>query len=169
MKEIAFDLTKHYPPVEPPDFLSGEFRSRADKDYCVDSMFKGTNERIGMEKCSKDSPGSSGEQRFALTWRKDIRPMGRKKICWDVSSSQTQAPVLHYDCHGQGGNQFWKYDPDHSWLLHGGNPRCLDSNPATKELFVAQCDKESKTQRWDIENVNFDQLAKWEDPTGDLF
>jgi len=169
MKEIAFDLPKHYPPVEPPDFLSGEFRSRANKDFCVDAKFKGVNDRIGMDKCSKDNPGSSGEQRFALTWRKDIRPKKRGKVCWDVSSSDPQAPVLLYDCHTQGGNQFWRYDEDYSWILHGGNPRCLDCNPATKELYVSKCDKNSETQRWDIENVDFKALAKWEDPTEDLF
>ena len=70
MQNVAFDLTKHYPPVEPKDFLSGEIRSVENDELCVDSKFKGANERIGLEKCSKDSPGSSGEQRFALTWRK---------------------------------------------------------------------------------------------------
>ena len=70
MQEVAFDLPKHYPPVEPEDFVSGESRSSVDSNLCVDSKFKGANERIGLEKCSKDSPGSSGEQRFALTWRK---------------------------------------------------------------------------------------------------
>ena len=28
MKEVAFDLVKHYPPVEPKDFVSGEIRSQ---------------------------------------------------------------------------------------------------------------------------------------------
>ena len=26
MKEVAFDLPKHYPPFEPPDFVHGEIR-----------------------------------------------------------------------------------------------------------------------------------------------
>jgi len=168
MKEVAFDLPRHYPPVEPPDFVSGEIRSSAIKELCVDSKFKGANERIGMSRCSKDSPGSSGEQRFSLTWRKDVRPHKRQKVCWDVSSYDSQAPVILYDCHTQGGNQAWKYDAKEKWLVHGGNPRCLDCNPGTKELFVAKCDKASKTQKWDIENVNLAQLAKWEDPTRDL-
>ena len=72
MKEVAFDLPKHYPPVEPEDFVSGEIRSEDDTRLCVDSQFKRPNERIGLEKCSKDNPGSSGEQKFSLTWRKVI-------------------------------------------------------------------------------------------------
>ena len=73
MQNIAFDLPKHYPPVEPKDFVGGEIRSLEDNKLCVDSKFRGANERIGLDKCSKDSPGSSGEQRFSLTWRKVIR------------------------------------------------------------------------------------------------
>jgi len=168
MKEVAFDLVRHYPPEEPPDFVSGEFRNQAEPKLCVDSKFKGNNERIGMSACNKDSPGSSGEQRFSLTWRKDLRPSKRQKVCWDVSSSEAEAPVLLYNCHGQGGNQAWRYDVDNQWLVHGGNPRCLDCNPGTKELFVAKCNRQSPTQRWKIENVDLLQLKKWEDPTKDL-
>ena len=53
MKEVAFDLVRHYPPEEPPDFVSGEFRSQAEPKLCVDSKFKGNNERIGMAACNK--------------------------------------------------------------------------------------------------------------------
>jgi len=169
MQNVAFDLTKHYPPVEPKDFLSGEIRSMENTQLCVDSKFKGANERIGLEKCSKDSPGSSGEQRFALTWRKDIRPQKRQKVCWDVSSYEAHSPVIMFECHGQGGNQFWKYDQKNQWLVHGGNPRCLDCNPGTKELYVSKCDKKSPTQKWQVENINLEQLAIWDDPTKNLF
>jgi len=169
MQNIAFDLPKHYPPVEPKDFVGGEIRSLDDNKLCVDSKFRGANERIGLDKCSKDSPGSSGEQRFSLTWRKDIRPQKRGKVCWDVSSYDTHSPVILYECHGQGGNQFWKYDAQHKWLVHGGNPRCLDCNPGTKELYVSKCDKNSPTQKWQVETINLEQLANWDDPTKNLF
>jgi len=168
MKEVAFDLYKHYPPVEPPDFISGEFRSASNPKVCVDSKFKGQNERVGMDMCSKDSPGSSGEQRFSLTWRKDIRPTDRKRICWDVATHEAQAPVLFYECHGQGGNQAWQYNVENQWIMQGSNPhdkRCLDSNPESKELFVSKCDLSSETQRWLVENVDHAQLKNWDDPT----
>lgn len=86
-----------------------------------------------------------------------------------MSSYETEAPVLLFDCHGQGGNQAWKYDATNKWLVHGGNPRCLDCNPGTRELFVSQCDKNSPTQRWKVENINLKQLENWDDPTRDLF
>ena len=46
------------------------YRSSVEKDYCIDSHFRGANERIGLELCTKDNPGARGEQNFALTWRK---------------------------------------------------------------------------------------------------
>ncbi|XP_023342320.1 N-acetylgalactosaminyltransferase 6 isoform X2 [Eurytemora carolleeae] len=165
MQEVAFDLYKHYPPVEPADFIGGEFRSKENPEYCVDSKFVRANERIGFEPCSK---GTGGEQKFSLTWRKDIRPSNRKKICWDVSSYEARSPVLLYDCHTQGGNQGWSYNQEEQWIVHGGNPRCLDGNPETKELYVSKCDRSSKTQKWIVENINTEQLKKWEDPTKDL-
>lgn len=34
MEEIAFDLPKKYPPVEPPDFASGTIRSVSHPNQC---------------------------------------------------------------------------------------------------------------------------------------
>jgi hypothetical protein len=42
-------------------------------------------------------------------------------------------------------------------------------DPQTKELFLNKCDTESASQRWDIEHINHQQLAKWDDPTKDMF
>lgn len=162
MKEVAFDLTKVYPPVEPPDFASGKIQSVASPGLCVDPRFRHHGERFGLEEC-----GQSGEQVLHLTWHRDIRP-GRRSVCWDVSSGDSSAPVLLYNCHGMGGNQLWRYDPAQKWLLHGGNPRCLDSNPGNKEVFVSICDSAKDTQRWTFEKFDAERLAKWDQNGPDL-
>lgn len=46
-------------------------------------------------------------------------------------------------------------------LIHGGNPRCLDCDPARKELFVASCNDDSETQRWIFEKFNETALLRW--------
>ena len=92
-----------------PPPLPGQIRSVADPTLCVDTRFKPHSERFGLEKCMKDEPGLGGEQAFHLTWRKDIRA-GQRPMCWDVPGGDAQAPVFVWDCHGQGGNQFWTYD-----------------------------------------------------------
>ena len=38
----------------------------------------------------------------------------------------------------QGGNQAWRYDVERTWLVHGGNPRCLDMEPGSGRLFVTK-------------------------------
>ncbi|XP_045137958.1 putative polypeptide N-acetylgalactosaminyltransferase 10 isoform X1 [Portunus trituberculatus] len=156
MKEVAFDLTKVYPPVEPPDYAAGKVQNVANPGLCVDCGYKHHGERFGLKEC-----GWGGEQEMHLTWHQDIRP-GRRSICWDVSSGDPQAPVLLYNCHGMGGNQLWKYDPTQQWLVHGGNPRCLDTNPDNKELFVSACDPTKNTQRWKFEKFDHKHLKKLE-------
>lgn len=156
MEEVAPDLVKVYPPVEPPDFASGKIQSIVDSNLCVDTRYKRHGDRFGLQEC-----GHGGEQSFHLTWHKDIRP-GKRSVCWDVSSGDAQAPVLLYNCHGMGGNQMWRYDPNKKWLVHGGNPRCLDSNPGNKELFVAMCDPNRDTQKWSFEKYDAQRLAKWD-------
>ncbi|KAK8746356.1 hypothetical protein OTU49_017373 [Cherax quadricarinatus] len=105
MTQVAFDLTKVYPPVEPPNFASGKIQSVASSNLCVDTRFKHHGDRFDLQEC-----GRGGEQTFHLTWHKDIRP-GKRPVCWDVSSGDAQAPILLYNCHGMGGNQLWRYDP----------------------------------------------------------
>ena len=62
----------------------------------------------------------------------------------------------------------FRYNVERKWLVQGGNARCLDMDPATRELFVAKCDKTSLSQQWNIQHIDMDQLAKWDDPTKDL-
>lgn len=100
MENIAFDLTKKYPPVDPPDAAKGEIRNAAAKGMCIDTRFKGQNERFELERCVKDNPAAGGEQYFVYTWHRDIRP-GKRTMCFDVSSSHDQAPVVLFPCHSK--------------------------------------------------------------------
>ncbi|PSN53588.1 putative polypeptide N-acetylgalactosaminyltransferase 10 [Blattella germanica] len=161
MENVAFDLPKKYPPIEPPDFAQGEIRSVAAPELCVDAQFKKEDEQIGMRDCIKDNSKSHGEQNFILTWHKDVRPKGRT-ICWDVSDPGNKAAVNLFPCHGMLGNQLWRYNPEQQWLVHGGNPRCLDSDPGRQSLFVSTCDSSSLTQKWRFENVDFKALSNWD-------
>lgn len=110
MEEVAFDLPKKYPPVEPPDFASGTIRSVARPDLCADSLSHGVKERVGLYSCASNHKRPQSNQYFVNSWHKDIRLRGQTK-CWDVSDGRRDAPVLFYDCHGQMGNQRWQYDP----------------------------------------------------------
>ena len=63
MTEVAFDLPKHYPPVEPEDFVSGYIQSEVNPELCVENKF--SNKELKIAKCS-----SGNDQKFFLSWRK---------------------------------------------------------------------------------------------------
>lgn len=109
MKEVAFDLPKKYPPVEPPDFASGVIQSVAQPNQCIDTMNHGIGQEPGLFSCADNHKRPQLNQFFVLTWHKDIRVRGTTK-CWDVSTSVKNAPIIFFDCHQGQGNQFWRYD-----------------------------------------------------------
>ncbi len=92
IKEVAFDQDKFYPAVEPPDGANGEVRNEA-ADKCLDTQFKGKDERFGLRTCLRDDASAGGEQRMRLSWWKDIRVHGRT-MCLDVSTSVKRAPIV---------------------------------------------------------------------------
>lgn len=161
MEEVAFDLPLHYPMVEPPNKAEGELRSQS-SNLCVDTRFKGQNERFNVETCIKDQPGAGGEQRFEMTWHRDVRPV-KRTLCWDVSTSVPKAPVLLYQCHGQKGNQHFKYNAVAQQVFHPISHQCLDHDPGSKELFMNPCDSRAETQKWVWEKTNEEEIRKeWE-------
>lgn len=147
MENVAFDLPKKYPPVEPPDLATGRVRSVVANDLCVDTDHKTESKKFGISTCNP----SNSEQLFKLTWRNDIRLEKRKTLCWDVPEPGEKAGVTLFSCHGMGGNQLWRFNKDKQWLIHGGNQRCLDCDPSTRQLYVTECDPNSETQRWIFE------------------
>ena len=134
MENIAFDLPKVYPPVEPKDFGQGTISSAVEKSYCVDAGLGTSNQRYASSimqvplfgllfmhpKYSTNANNTfscrigikkcskSSKQKFKLTWHKDIRY--KETQCFDVSVGGDFAPINFYQCHGAQGNQLWKYD-----------------------------------------------------------
>lgn len=159
MTEVAFDQMKKYPPVEPPDYASGEIRN-LHQNLCIDTRFKGENERFTLEKCINDNSQQGGEQQFVLTWHKDVRPV-KRNVCFDVSSSEVKAPVMLWNCHGMQGNQLWQYKLGSHHLFHQITGNCLDCDKERNDLFMNKCDDNSPTQRWKFSHVNITALNNW--------
>ncbi|KAK9876631.1 hypothetical protein WA026_014010 [Henosepilachna vigintioctopunctata] len=160
MEKVAFDLPLKYPPIEPDDFGSGEIRNVGAPELCVDAGYKDRDSVLQVAKCVKGTSKKS-DQNFTLTWHKDIRVCG-KSLCFDISDPNDKADVTLFPCHGMKGNQYWKYDMEKQWFLHGANNRCLDCDPGKMKLYVRSCDDSSKTQKWRLENVNLTMIANWE-------
>lgn len=162
MEEIAFDLPKKYPPVEPPDYAHGVIRSVDSPHLCLDSMNNKRNQEVGMFQCATNSIRPHGNQNWALSWHKDLRLFG-KLDCLDVSKSTKSAPVTLYECHGQQGNQLWYYDTEQKWLVHGKNSRCLEIDAAKKKVYVNKCDPDNKKMKWTFGFVNNTALNSFHD------
>ncbi|VDK17304.1 unnamed protein product [Anisakis simplex] len=152
MKEIAFDQDKYYPAVEPPDTANGELRNvKAQK--CVDTQFRGKDERFELRQCISDDPSGGGEQNLRLTFWYDVRPTGRS-MCFDVSTSVRKAPVVLFACHGMKGNQLFKYLPKSQQMYHVISNSCMDCDADRGEIFMEPCDVSKETQRWEWTFLN---------------
>uniref|UniRef100_A0A8C6TLS6 Polypeptide N-acetylgalactosaminyltransferase n=1 Tax=Neogobius melanostomus TaxID=47308 RepID=A0A8C6TLS6_9GOBI len=145
MKEVAWDLPKHYPqwsPLLPPGEryrLFMMFRSPIRLDTCVKS---------------RGEVSWSHGQVLTLGWREDIRvgdPLHTRKVCFDAVSHNS--PVTLYDCHGMKGNQLWRYRKDRS-LYHPVSNSCIDSSSTERRVFMNTCDPTSQSQQWIFERTN---------------
>lgn len=67
MKEVAFDLPKHYPPVEPKPYAEGELRN-VGAGLCVDTKYRGQNERFQLQPCISDKPNREEIEEASKTW-----------------------------------------------------------------------------------------------------
>ncbi|XP_072302075.1 polypeptide N-acetylgalactosaminyltransferase 10-like [Eucyclogobius newberryi] len=155
MKEVAWDLPKHYPPVEPPAAAWGEVRNTG-SGLCLESthFVSGSPIRLGACVKGRGDTGWGHGQVFTFGWREDVRvgdPLHTKKVCFDAVSHNS--PVTLYDCHGMKGNQLWRYRKDRS-LFHPVSNSCIDSNPTERRVFMNTCDPSSQSQQWVFERTN---------------
>lgn len=66
MKNVAFDLTKYYPPVIPIPGATGKIYKAVDKDYCIAPL----SGIMTLVKCTETVAA------FELTWHEDVMVKG---------------------------------------------------------------------------------------------
>uniref|UniRef100_A0A1A8LAP7 Polypeptide N-acetylgalactosaminyltransferase n=2 Tax=Nothobranchius TaxID=28779 RepID=A0A1A8LAP7_9TELE len=171
MQEVAWDLPRHYPPVEPPAAAWGEIRN-VGSGMCMEIKHLVSGSPIRLDNCVKSRGETSWSHGQVLTfgWREDIRvgdPMHTRKVCFDAVSHSS--PVTLYDCHGMKGNQLWRYRKDKS-LYHPVSNSCIDSSPMERRVFMNTCDPASPSQQWLFERTNATVLEhfnrSWSTSTG---
>ncbi|KAJ7409070.1 Polypeptide N-acetylgalactosaminyltransferase 10 [Pitangus sulphuratus] len=181
MSEVAWDLPKFYPPVEPPAAAWGEaslcsgvcsgqtgYRPWAPirnvgTGLCVDTKHGALGSPLRLENCVKDRGEAAWNnvQVFTFSWREDIRPgdpQHTKKFCFDAISHSS--PVTLYDCHGMKGNQLWRYRKDKT-LYHPVSSSCMDCSESDRKIFMNSCNPSSPTQQWIFEHTNSTILEKF--------
>lgn len=161
MQNIAFDLTKVYPPVEPPDYAYGTLMSLANERLCVDTLNVALHSPVGLYPCAENRKRPQKNQYWALSWHRDLRIRNNKQ-CLDVAESGPNAKAKLWECHGQGGNQFWFYDEDSKMVKHGSNlDRCLEADVGNRKVYVNKCDEYKDTMKWQFGFVNSTALANF--------
>ncbi|EDW02830.1 GH10909 [Drosophila grimshawi] len=155
MKEVAPDFLVHFPPVEPPPYASGAIQSVAYPNYCLDSMGLGSNNAVGMFSCAEDKESPQDSQNWVLSIHRELRRIDHE--CLDVQDSHVNATVWMWTCHNQGGNQFWYYDREKYWIVHGlHGKQCMEAfveNNVAKVCTNA-CEEGNVRQRWNFGMVN---------------
>nr|CAX73828.1 polypeptide GalNAc transferase 6 [Schistosoma japonicum] len=165
MTEVAFDLVKKYPLIEPISVAVGEIRSVSDSSLCLDATDASEYTPVKLRPCDKDNPGVSSVQKFEYNYRQDIRVLNHG-TCLDEPGLKNEKTVFLYSCHGQGGNQRWKIQPVNNdksnpiRLIHGANAGCLEADTKNRVVSVKPCDYGSFTQRWTWEKLQFDLAVK---------
>ncbi|TDG44275.1 hypothetical protein AWZ03_009303 [Drosophila navojoa] len=162
MENVAFDLIKNYPPVDPPDYASGAIQNVGDPTLCVDTLSKPRHNRVGIYPCARNLVKPQRTQYWSLSWKRDLR-LHRKKDCLDVQIWDANAPVWLWDCHGQQGNQYWYYDYHTKLIKHGKEgKRCMELLPDTEELVVNACNEKNRLMQWNFGFVNKTALDNYD-------
>lgn len=156
MKEVAPDFLKKFPPVEPPSYASGAIQSLQYPQFCIDSMNLGPSNPVGLYSCAVNLTFPQSNQFWELTADRELRKKG-ESVCLDVQDGHENATVWMWDCHNQGGNQFWHFDRHHQLIRHGINANgCLEAfvENGVATVQTNACEEGNLRQRWSFGHVN---------------
>lgn len=152
MKEIAYDIPKYWPMVQPKNSAWGILKNE------------------GTGKCPNDRNAKQGEAvqtddkctvKFSLSWREDIRigdgPVVNTAMCFDDSMGEHRY-LSYWSCHNGHGNQLYKYLPETKQLYHPSHRMCVKS--IENHLAFSHCDDNDAAQRWTWTEINHEVLDR---------
>ncbi|KAB7494804.1 N-acetylgalactosaminyltransferase 6 [Armadillidium nasatum] len=153
LENIAPDLVRDYPPIEPSDFANGSISSTVLANMCLDT---GSREKgdIILYVCH-----GFGPQYFSLGYKKNIK-VENEQFCWAAPRKEGTPPQIEH-CHKDPGpGQIWRYDPETQQIQEKAFMRCLDVDTNARTLFMTTCDPNAKSQKWIFKNVDSALIAQ---------
>ncbi|XP_030380297.1 N-acetylgalactosaminyltransferase 6-like [Scaptodrosophila lebanonensis] len=154
LKNVAFNIMLMYPPFDMPNYASGAIQNLGNPHMCVDSLRRNISQPIGVYPCADNLVRPQKPQHWAVNFQSELR-MPRTKMCLEVRTSQRNAPVVQWHCHGMGSNQYWYYEFKTRLLKYRKDgARCLEMLPQSKALVVNTCNKTNIYMRWNFGYIN---------------
>lgn len=143
-KSFQWYLENVYPEQEVPDnFAEGDVRNMGDRstNSCLDSPSPETEVSgpLNIYTCTN----ARGNQFFELTQNYELR---NERHCLEYSNLPNTLQV--YRCHGQKGNQVWRYNISTNQLIHNHSRECLTLNANPRKLTMEACDDKNRYQKW---------------------
>nr|XP_002128971.1 N-acetylgalactosaminyltransferase 7-like isoform X1 [Ciona intestinalis] len=140
MENIAYDIVEHYP-LPPKNKEWGEVRG-VDTNQCLDSMgHKNGDGALESGYCHR----MGGNQLFRLS---EANQLAQYDQC--VTIQRGVVTVMHCDT-----TQFreWDHDLINKSVRHTTSGKCLERGELVHKVFLALCDANKPTQRWEINQI----------------
>nr|XP_015201277.1 PREDICTED: N-acetylgalactosaminyltransferase 7 isoform X2 [Lepisosteus oculatus] len=141
MEEIAYDIPSHYP-LPPKNVEWGEIRGY-ETNYCIDSMGHTNGGTVEMGPCHR----MGGNQLFRIN---EANQLMQYDQCLTKGSDGSTVIITHCNL-----NEYteWKYFKDLRRFTHVPTGKCLDRSEVLHKVFIADCDKNKSTQKWEMNNI----------------
>lgn len=148
LEVVAPDMLLYYP-IVPTHFAAGHIKTLA-TSRCIgmpDNMFKIP---LALVNCNKTSGVN-----FTLTLDKSIRYNDENDQCFESDRLNL------FNCHHQGGNQYFKFDLQTRQIINPKSNSCLSSDNINGTLFMSACDIKNQDQKWTWSYANQTALMNW--------
>lgn len=151
--------------LKAPVFASGQIKSLARSDTCIDVLNGSDFEPIGIYYCDDDFKNDvmKHPQLFRLTVFKNIN-FGYQEFCLDTW--KLSLPQCHYT---EYGNQIWNYDYKKNLIFNVNDKDekiCIAANFTSQSLFMISCDENDDSQKWKFSYENKWALDRWNEING---
>ncbi|XP_066574220.1 N-acetylgalactosaminyltransferase 7 isoform X1 [Amia ocellicauda] len=141
MEEIAYDIPVHYP-LPPKNVEWGEVRG-FETNYCIDSMGHTNGGTVEMGPCHR----MGGNQLFRIN---EANQLMQYDQC--LTKGQDGSSVIITHCNLNEYTE-WKYFKDLHRFTHLHTGKCLDRSEVLHQVFIADCDNNKTTQKWEMNNI----------------
>ncbi|KAG2465783.1 GALT7 acetylgalactosaminyltransferase, partial [Polypterus senegalus] len=141
MDEIAYDIPLHYP-LPPRNVDWGEIRG-FETNYCIDSMGRTNGGHLEMGPCHR----MGGNQLFRLN---EANQFMQYDQCLTRRADDSKVIITH--CKLDEYKE-WKYFKDLHRFTYVPTGQCLDRSEVLHQVFIADCDTNKSTQKWEMNNI----------------